>query len=84
MSSRLNDSCQDAIEKFTSMADKGMKINDPQMSQWANQILSSKKVHEEFDSNQGNSGNNSLIEELIDTKQLFEEKDFYSEIEHKY
>ena len=31
MSSRLNDSCQDAIEKFTTMANNGVKIKDPHM-----------------------------------------------------
>lgn len=47
MSSKLNDSCQDAIEKFTSMADRGMKINDPQMAEWAKQILSCKRIQED-------------------------------------
>lgn len=41
MSSRLNDKCQDAIEKFTSMSDRGLKVNsNAQMSHWAEIILS--------------------------------------------
>jgi hypothetical protein len=42
MSSRLNNSCQDAIEKFTTMANQGMKIKDAQMREWANFMLSAK------------------------------------------
>lgn len=49
MSSRLNDSCQDAIEKFTTLANQGMKIHDAQMREWANFMLSSKE-EEEIDS----------------------------------
>lgn len=46
MSSRLNDSCQDAIEKFTTMANQGMKIKDAQMREWANVMLIAPKEEE--------------------------------------
>jgi hypothetical protein len=50
MSSRLNNSCHDAIEKFTTMANQGMKIKDAQMRQWANFMLSAPKEKEDVDS----------------------------------
>lgn len=58
------------------MADKGMKIRDPQMSQWAEQILSGKKIHEGFKSNEGKSEKDSFLEDyehLIDTKKFVKE-----------
>ena len=39
MSNKLNESCNDAIEKFTVMTNQGKKINEPQMRDWANQML---------------------------------------------
>ena len=45
------------------MADKGMKINNPQMAQWADQILSSKKIQENLKSNEDDSEINSFIED---------------------
>jgi hypothetical protein len=48
MSSRLNDSCQDAIEKFTTMANQGMKIKDAQMREWANVLLCAPKEDEDM------------------------------------
>lgn len=42
-------------------------------------------MHENFKSDQGNSGDNSFLEEyeqLIDTKQLVEEEDFSSDIKY--
>ena len=51
MSSRLNDKCQDAIEKFTSMSDRGLKVNsNAQMSHWAEIILSKQGEPEDDDS----------------------------------
>ena len=48
MSSRLNDSCQDAIEKFTTMANKGKVIKDAQMREWANSMLSAPREFEDI------------------------------------
>lgn len=48
MSSRLNDSCQDAIEKFTTMANQGKKIKEAQMQEWANVMLSGAREDEEM------------------------------------
>lgn len=39
MSSRLNNNINDVIEKFNTMSDKGMKINNQVMSYWASIIL---------------------------------------------
>jgi hypothetical protein len=48
MSSRLNDSCQDAIEKFTTMANQGKRIKDAQMKEWANVMLSGARLEEDI------------------------------------
>jgi hypothetical protein len=55
MSSRLNNSCQDAIEKFTTMANQGMKIKDAQMRQWANFMLTPTAPKEMEDIDSGSS-----------------------------
>jgi hypothetical protein len=66
MSSRLNDSCQDAIEKFTTKANHGMKIKDAQMREWANTMLADQQEDPEEFMDSASSVNSPNLEFRID------------------
>jgi hypothetical protein len=78
MSSRLNDSCQDVIEKFTTMANNGVKIKDPHMRQWADCLLSERKDEQMVDS--GSSGYSENFEFKINGFKQNPERDDESSV----